>query len=128
MAPDQRQDPRLHDTRVLNPGWVTGGVCAVVRSSTARERNGLISVTEMPQIILDAEMAGVVRKEDYPPDTHGFILDLMKAFQLCYSADDEEGGPTKFLVPELLPEFEPKLNGLYSTAVSLRSASPWAGP
>jgi len=25
------KDPRLHDTRVLNPGWVTGGVYAVVR-------------------------------------------------------------------------------------------------
>jgi len=32
------KDPRLHDTRVLNPGWVTGGVYAVIRSSLVGEK------------------------------------------------------------------------------------------
>src|SRR6266508_1324247 len=32
-------DPRLHDTRVLNPSWVTGGVYAVIRSPSVKQRD-----------------------------------------------------------------------------------------
>src|SRR5262249_13466251 len=41
--------------------------------------------------------------------THGFILELMRAFQLCYASEEQEGKPTRYLVPELLPEFEPEM-------------------
>jgi len=34
------QDPRLHDTRVLNPSWVTGGVYAVIRSQLVSRSHG----------------------------------------------------------------------------------------
>lgn len=109
-------DPRLHDTRVLNPSWVTGGVYAVIRSRTARDKNGLVSLRDMAQVILDADIDGVIKRQDYPLDTLEFILELMKAFHLCFAAEDEDGKPTKFLVPELLPEFEPALTQQWDAA------------
>src|SRR5262249_28266785 len=38
----------------------------------------------------------------------------MRAFQLCYASEEEQGKPGRYLVPELLPEFEPEM------------AEPWA--
>jgi internalin A len=102
------RDPRLHDTRVLNPTWVTGGVYAVVRSSLVKERNGQLTVSDMSQILREAEEAGTVQVKDYPNETHAFILQLMSAFQVAY-AGDEEKNAGRFLVPELLPEFEPQM-------------------
>jgi internalin A len=105
-------DPRLHDTRVLNPGWVTGGVYAVIRSPSVKMSNGQLTVRDMPRVLREAEAQNVVGAAGYPPETHSFILELMRAFQLCF-ASDEEGisgnarKPVRYLVPELLPEFEP---------------------
>lgn len=103
------KDPRLHDTRVLNPSWVTGGVYSVIRSESVKERDGQLSVADMAQVLSEAEAGNVIRASDYPPPTHGFILELMRAFQLCYASEEEEGKPTRYLVPELLSEFEPRM-------------------
>ena len=102
-------DPRLHDTRVLNPSWVTGGVYAVIRSLSVAQRHGQLAVADMPIVLTEAEEQQVVRKVDYPHQTHGFILELMRAFQLSYASEHEEGVPVRYLVPELLPEFEPNM-------------------
>jgi internalin A len=99
-------DPRLHDTRVLNPGWVTGGVYAVIRSPTVAGREGLLAPEDMPAIFKEAQAQKVVKARDYPRDTHRFILDLMCAFELAYASEEKDGRPVRYLVPELLPEFE----------------------
>jgi internalin A len=103
------RDPRLHDTRVLNPSWVTGGVYAVIRAPSVQNRDGQLTAADMPQVLSDAEKDGVIHAADYPSSTHGFILELMRAFQLCYASEEEKGKPTRYLVPELLPEFEPEM-------------------
>jgi internalin A len=109
-------DPRLHDTRVLNPSWVTGGVYAVVRSPTVAKNGGQLTRSDMPSIVLEAEARDVIRSADYAADTHQFILDLMRAFQLCYTADDRIRAETRYLVPELLSEFEPELADMWEVA------------
>lgn len=109
-------DPRLYDTRVLNPGWVTGGVYAVIRSAWVAEHNAQLSVTDMPRVLSEAEEKKVIKAADYPPKTHGFILDLMRAFQLCYASEEEEGKLPRYLVPELLSEFEPKMKEKWESA------------
>lgn len=108
------KDRRLHDTRVLNPGWVTGGVYAVIRSPSVAANDGQLTVHDMPRVLREAEAQNVVKEADYPPETHPFILELMRAFQLCFASDEEgeprePAGPTRYLVPELLPEFEPEM-------------------
>lgn len=103
------KDPRLHDTRVLNPSWVTGGVYAVIRAPSVAENDGQLAVTDMPRVLQEAEAQNVIKVADYPADTHGFILELMRAFQLCFASEEEKGKPIRYLVPELLPEFEPAM-------------------
>ena len=123
------RDPRLHDTRVLNPGWVTGGVYSVIRAPSVAENDGQLAVCDMPQVLREAEEQKVIEASDYPAESHQFILELMRAFQLCYAsweqnsnasskkchcqteqnADEEETQPVQYLVPELLPEFEPEM-------------------
>jgi len=103
------KDPRLHDTRVLNPSWVTGGVYAVVRSPSVARNDGQLGAADMPRVLAEAEEQKVIKASDYPPSTHGFILELMRAFQLCYASEEEKGKPARYLVPELLPEFEPAM-------------------
>ncbi|MDX6404550.1 MAG: internalin [Blastocatellia bacterium] len=110
------KDPRLHDTRVLNPGWVTGGVYAVIRSPSVVNNDGQLTVSDMPQVLLEAEDKKIIKVADYPPKTHGFILDLMRAFQLCYASEEEKGKPARYLVPELLPELEPKMEEQWAKA------------
>ena len=51
------KDPRLHDTRVLNPGWVTGGVYAVIRAPSVAENDGQLAVSDMPRVLREAEEA-----------------------------------------------------------------------
>ncbi len=138
------KDPRLHDTRVLNPGWVTGGVYAVIRAPSVAENHGQLSVDDMPQVLTEAERQGVIKSQDYPLETHPFILELMRAFQLCYASYEEnyqspsaqpsglfglgklfsrqpgleiEQVPAiRYLVPELLPEFEPEMPQKWESA------------
>jgi internalin A len=110
------RDPRLYDTRVLNPGWVTGGVYAVIRAPSVANNDGQLAVNDMPLVLLEAETQNVVRAADYPVETHPFILELMRAFQLCYASAEDKGKPVRYLVPELLPEFEPEMKESWEKA------------
>ena len=76
------KDPLLHDTRVLNPRWVTGGVYAVIRASFVAENDGQLAVRDMPLVLQKAEEQKAIKASDYPVETHRFILELMRAFQL----------------------------------------------
>jgi internalin A len=110
------RDPRLYDTRVLNPRWVTGGVYAVIRSPKVAENHGQLTAEDMPSVLQQAESENLIKLTDYPSETHGFILELMRAFQLCYASEEEKGKPTRYLVPELLPEFEPRMKEPWDSA------------
>ena len=110
------KDPRLHDTRVLNPSWVTGGVYGVIRSQYVEENDGQLSLSDMPKVLKEAEMKKVILVKNYPSKSHRFILELMRAFQLCYASEEENGKPTRYLVPELLPEFEPEMTDHWDKA------------
>ncbi|HYI08742.1 MAG TPA: COR domain-containing protein [Thermoanaerobaculia bacterium] len=103
------KDPKLHDTRVLNPSWVTGGVYAVIRAPSVAANDGQLTVADMPRVLAEAEAEKVIDANDYPKESHRFILELMRAFQLCYTREEEDGKPTRYLVPERLPEFEPEM-------------------
>jgi internalin A len=87
-----REDPRLRDTNILNPSWVTGGVYRLLNSITAAQLKGLLTWRHIDEIL---------QSEDYPANTHGFIVEMMKKFELCYESDNT------FLVPDLLTKEEP---------------------
>ena len=90
-----RDDPRLQDTHVLNPHWVTNGIYKILNSDRLEEQKGEIRLQDLEDI-LDAR--------EYPAGMRRFIFDLMKKFDLCFSFPDDD---SRYLVPELLDKQEP---------------------
>jgi len=94
IALNYRDDPRLQDMHVLNPRWVTNGIYKILNSETLDKQKGEIHLRDLVTIL---------NKKDYPVKMHGFLMDLMKKFELCFSFPDNE---THFLIPELLDKQE----------------------
>lgn len=92
-----------HETKVLNPEWVTRGVYQVVTSTEVMKNNGILT----PEL-LDAEMQELneeLSRENkdylcYPPEKYVFITDLMQQFELSYPV----AGTKNFFVSSLLPK------------------------
>jgi internalin A len=95
VALNYRDDPRLQDTHVLNPHWVTNGIYKILNSEQLEKQKGEIRLDDLPKI-LDS------RK--YPIKMHRFLFDLMKKFDLCFSFPDDDA---HYLIPELLDKQEP---------------------
>lgn len=92
-----KDDPRLQDTHVLNPHWVTNGIYRILNSDQLAEKQGVIRLEELQRILPPNE---------YPSKMHRFIFDLMKKFELCFSFPEND---TTYLVPELLDNQEPSM-------------------
>ena len=91
-----QDDPRLEETNILNPEWVTNGVYAILNSNELFHAKGVLK-REMLNRILDSK--------EYPRDKHSFIMDMMRKFELCF--DFEGFYNQKFLIPDLLSKEEP---------------------
>ena len=90
-----REDPRLQDTNILNPEWVTNGVYHIINSNTLFQNSGVLQLSQLGEI-LDPHA--------YPRARHTFVVDMMKKFELCYAF---EGSDDQYLIPDLLPKDEP---------------------
>ncbi|MET0647375.1 MAG: COR domain-containing protein [Pyrinomonadaceae bacterium] len=90
-----RDDPRLQDTHVLNPHWVTNGIYKILNSERLEKQGGEILLGDLSEML---------DPEDYPAKTHRFLIDLMKKFELCFSFP---GDDCHYLIPELLDKQEP---------------------
>jgi internalin A len=95
IALNYKDDTRLKDTHVLNPHWVTSGIYKILNANLLEKKKGEISLKDLPAI-LDAK--------EYPKEMHGFLLDLMKKFELCFNLEGKEG---VHLIPELLDKQQP---------------------
>jgi internalin A len=100
IALNYRDDPRLKETHVLNPRWVTEGIYSLLRVGQKQWRDGVLT---------KAELATVLDAQHYPVSHHSFLLHLMEKFQLCFRL---LGKDERYLVPELLGENQPDLREL----------------
>jgi internalin A len=100
IALNYRDDPRLQETHVLNPRWVTEGIYSLLRVGQKQWRDGVLTKTEL---------AAVLDEQRYPKSRHSFLLHLMEKFQLCFRLPGKE---ERYLVPELLGENQPDLREL----------------
>ncbi len=91
-----QDDPRLEDTNILNPEWVTNGVYKILNSNALFQSKGVLE-RKMLNKILDSR--------EYPISKHLFIVDMMRKFELCF--DFEGFTNKKFLIPDLLTKEEP---------------------
>ncbi|NJN96139.1 MAG: GTP-binding protein [Anaerolineales bacterium] len=92
-----QDDPRLEETNILNPEWVTGGVYKILNDPDLMAEHHGVLERVMLNRILDPQR--------YPRDKHLFIVDMMRKFELCF--DFEGFTARKFLIPDLLPKEEP---------------------
>ncbi len=102
-----RDDPRLAETHVLNPEWVTNGIYKILNADWLTKRQGVLQLEHL---------AGVLDRQEYPKAMHLYLLDLMRKFELCYEFYESAG---HYLVPELLGKEEPDLNE-FAAAEALR--------
>lgn len=91
-----QDDPRLEDTNILNPRWVTNGVYRILNDHRLQNQHGRLHRKDLGSI-LDAQT--------YPHHKHQFILDMMRKFELCFAF--EGSNEESFLVPDLLSKVAP---------------------
>ncbi|OGV70404.1 MAG: hypothetical protein A2283_19020 [Lentisphaerae bacterium RIFOXYA12_FULL_48_11] len=91
-----QDDPRLEDTNILNPEWVTNGVYRILNSNLLFQSKGVLRVADLHEILPSTT---------YPSSKHMFIMDMMRKFELCFRFEDEK--EETFLIPDLLTRGEP---------------------
>jgi len=92
-----RDNPRLSETQVLDPEWVTNGIYKVLNADWLAKKEGELRLGDLPDMLDPRE---------YPQAMHLYLLDLMRKFELCYEFYEGDG---HYLVPELLGKEEPDL-------------------
>jgi internalin A len=94
-------EPRLRDTAVLNPYWVTDGVYRLLRFKDKPGSDGTLTLEE-----------GLEALPGETPETLRFFLRLMERFEMCFPLNENEadGGElaVKWLIPGALNEFQPE--------------------
>jgi len=98
-----RDHPILKDTNVLKPNWVTEGIYALLSDENLK--------TKTKGIFTPADLTRILNPERYPTKRHGYLIGLMKEFELCFALECQ---PPQFLIAGLLPKDQPdetKLHG-----------------
>lgn len=108
-----QDDPRLEETNILNPEWVTSGVYKILNDEAL--------LTEHHGVLERATLNRILDPARYPRDKHLFIMDMMRKFELCF--DFEGFADRKFLIPDLLPKEEPD-TGDWSDALAFQYHYP----
>ena len=98
VALNFQDDPRLNDTNILNPVWVTNGVYKILDDKPLENHYKGILIPGMLERILD--------DAKYPKQKHMFILDMMRKFELCFELPQAE--EPEFLIADLLPKEQPE--------------------
>ena len=94
-------DPRLRDTAVLNPEWVTSSVYKLLRAREGADGDDGVLAFEDAQHVLERE----------EPEQVHYLINLMRRFELCFPID----GDQSWLVPDLLPKYQPELDPTWRT-------------
>ena len=95
-----QDDPRLKETNVLNPEWVTSGVYDILNNNELFKKKGLLELTDLNRILKQPNR--------YPDNKRPFLMGLMEKFELCFPLDS--ANPNRYLITDLLPIDEPDVD------------------
>ncbi|MEO1396580.1 MAG: COR domain-containing protein [Cyanobacteria bacterium J06634_5] len=107
IALNYKDDPRLRDTHVLNPRWVTSGIYTLLNDSILTAAKGELTANCLNRALDTTQ---------YPPERHGFLLDLMRKFELCLRFEEDEN---RYLIPDLLDKQQPPEASAFTLAECL---------
>jgi internalin A len=90
-------EPRLRDTAVLDPHWVTDGAYRLLRCKDGPQSDGTLTLAEAVAAMPGADAKGT-----------RYLLRLMERFEMCFTLEDPEGGFAElWLVPGALDKNQP---------------------
>jgi internalin A len=96
-----QEDPRLNETNVLNPEWVTSGVYDILNNHDLMvKEKGILSLSKLSSILQQIDR--------YPESKRTFLMSLMEKFELCFPLDGFN--PPRYLITDLLPIDEPDVD------------------
>ena len=95
-----QDDPRLKETNVLNPEWVTSGVYDILNNNELFKKKGLLELTDLNRVLKQPNR--------YPDNKRPFLMGLMEKFELCFPLDYTN--PNRYLITDLLPIDEPDVD------------------
>jgi internalin A len=92
------EDPRLNDTSVLDPHWVTDGVYRLLRFKDRPRSDGILIRDDLKKALPDEDEKSA-----------RFLLNLMERFEMCYPLDEgDDGKPaSQWLIPGALDQYQP---------------------
>ncbi|BAY21081.1 small GTP-binding protein domain-containing protein [Calothrix sp. NIES-2100] len=91
-----REHTILKDTNVLKPNWVTEGIYTLLSDENLK--------TKTKGIFTPADLTRILNPKRYPTQRHGYLIELMKKFELCFALECQ---PPQFLIAGLLPKDQP---------------------
>ncbi len=80
---------------MLNPRWVTSGIYTLLNADELAHSKGELEA---------ACLSRNLDPQNYPAERHGFLLDLMRKFELCFRFEEDEN---RYLIPDLLDKQQP---------------------
>ena len=89
----------LNETNVINPKWITKAVYSIINSALASQNLGIVTISDLSNLL---------NLKKYPRSKYGYIIGIMKKFELCYSIGDHA-----VLIPDLLDIQEPMVEFNY---------------
>jgi len=98
----------LNAMHVLDPVWVTQAVYKIITAKEMADSKGILRLESLAKIL----QPKAEEKHSWPVQTHVFIMELMKKFELCWGIDEQA-----VLLPQLLTVAEPKFDFDYSGAL-----------
>jgi internalin A len=78
-------DTYLNFLHVLSPAWITQGVYKIITSKKTANLFGQINIQDFKELLEPISQSDYSYEEQH----YGYILSMMKKFDLCYSPDDK---------------------------------------
>ncbi len=112
-------EPKLRDTAVLSPHWVTDGVYRLLRHKDAHDSDGMLTLDEAKEALRqkppsDEDSPSGFQIDPTPNQEEKdarYLMRLMERFEMCFSVEAEPDAqaakPDVWLVPGAMAKFQP---------------------
>lgn len=99
IALNYRREPRLRESTILQPDWLTKNVYKLMRR--AEKNKGSLTEADRDQIL----------RQEPDPEMRDYLMQIMERFEVAYAIEASEspqGSATHWLLPQALPDSQPK--------------------
>ncbi|MCB9419782.1 MAG: GTP-binding protein [Ardenticatenaceae bacterium] len=91
----EENDDRVHDTNVLNPNWITGGIYALLNNKDLQKQYGLLHHSRFRDFLPTAAFPTATQRR--------FLREMMLKFELAFELPDRQ----QMLIPDLISKEQP---------------------